>query len=347
MAITDLLPLILAACVILLIVVWIISWRRIVELKYADVVVTKYGSNLYSADSTIEGSHGAVYYEIPSWIPIIGCIVKRMTLEIIQISIENYETFAKSNARFNIDVSIYCRISDVSVAAQRFPGSNINDFKAGMSAIIISAIRKTTANYAIEDIISKRKEIGDDIRSEILDDFKRWGVELTNVAVETISDSKGTTVIHDISAKKEAEITSLSRQQIAQMDRDAAIKEAESRETSQTRSIQADEQIAIRRQTMNMTVATKEQEAAEKELAVKRTRDVTGAEIDAKASIQRAEGVKQSAIIEADGQKQALSLEGAGEAAKNQAIGIAAAEVVKATKFAEAAGLSAIADAQK
>ena len=326
---------------------WVLTMRRIVELKYADVVVNKKGSAIYSADSSIQGSKGAIYYNIPSWIPVIGCIVKRMPLEIIQIAIPDYETFAKANARFLITVSVYCRIKDVGIAAQRFPGNNINDFKNGMSAIIVSAIRKTTANYAIEDIISKRKEIGDDIREEILQDFDRWGVELTNVAVETIADAKGATVIHDISAKKESEIRSLSRQTIAQQDKTADITEAENRQLAETRKIEADEQIAIRAQTMKMTVAMKEQEAATKELEVKRTRDVTGAEIEAKANIQRAEGVKQSAIITADGTKQALALEGDGQASKDRAIGIAAADVTKAKKIAEAEGLSAYADAQK
>ncbi|MDD4437647.1 MAG: SPFH domain-containing protein [Tissierellia bacterium] len=340
------LPLIIGV-IALVLALWILSLRRIVELKYADVVVRKSGSTIYSADATIEGSKGAIYYDIPSWIPIWGCIVKRMPLEIIQIAIKDYDTFAKANARFIITVSVYCRIKNVNIAAQRFPGNNINDFKAGMSAIIVSAIRKTTANYAIEDIISKRKEIGDDIRDEILQDFERWGVELTNVAVETIADAEGATVIHDISAKKESEINSLSRQQIALMNKSAAIAEAENRQLSETRKIEADEQIAIREQTKAMTVATKQQEAVTKQLEVERTQKEVSANIDANASIKTAEGVKQSAIIKAEGEKQALELIGAGEGAKNKSIGLADADVIKAKKVAEAEGLSAYADAQK
>jgi hypothetical protein len=90
----------------ILIIVWILKMRRIVELKFADVRVTKSGSRIYSADSTIKGCAGAVYYDIPSWVPLVGCIVKRMPLEIIQIAISGYETFAKANARFVIEVSV-------------------------------------------------------------------------------------------------------------------------------------------------------------------------------------------------------------------------------------------------
>ena len=333
--------------IVSMIIIWVLGMRRIVELKYADVRVTKSGSQIYSADSSIERSAGAVYYDIPSWIPAIGCIVKRMPLEIIQITIKNYETFAKENARFNVDVSVYCRISNVSVAAQRFPGNNIEDLRKGLADIIISAIRKTTANYAIEDLISKRQEIQDGIREEIVIDFEKWGVVVTNVAVASIADAQGCTVIQDISAKKESQINSLSRQQIAVMNKTADITEAENRELAETRKIQANEQISIRQQTMDMTVATKQQEAVEKKLAVERTQKETSANIDANASIKTAEGVKQSAIIKAEGAKQALTLEGEGEASKNKSIGLAAADVVKATKVAEAEGLSALADAQK
>jgi len=329
------------------IVIWVLKMRRIVELKSADVVVTKSGSKIYSADISIQGSHGAIYYNVPSWIPVFGCIVKRMPLGIIQLLVENYETFAKANARFVITISVYCRISDVAIAAQRFPGNNIEDFINGMNAIIVSAIRKTTANYPVEDIISKRKEIEDEIRGEILADFERWGVILTNVAVETITDAPGVTVIHDISAKKESEIKSLSRQQIAQQNKSADIVEAENREIAEKRKIEADEKIAVRAQQRDKEVAMQEQEAVIKRLEVERVQKVTSANIEADASIKKAEGVRQSQIITSEGARQAAILEGEGQSAKNKAVGIAEADVIKAKKVAEAEGLSALADAQK
>ena len=347
----------------LLVTVFIVHWaltlRQIVELKYADVVVKKAGTKIYSADTTISGREPtAIYYNFPSWIPVIGCIVKRMPLEIIQISVKGYETFAKANARFVIDVSVYCRIENVPAAAQKFPGTNLEDFKKGMSAIIVSAVRKTTANYAIEDIISKRKEISEEIRLEIAEDFLKWGVELTNVAVETIADADNTTVIHDISAKKEAEINSLSRQEIAIKSKQAEIVEAENRELAEKRKIQADEQIAIRAQEKEKTVATMRQEAITKILDVERNEKVTRANIEADAKVKTAEGVRQSQIITAEGTRQAnilqsegekaaLVLKGDGLASQTSAVGTAEAAVIRAKKLAEAEGLSKIAEAQK
>ncbi len=349
---------------------WVLNLRQIVDIKFADVVVRKTGTSIYSADEQIPNREAtAVYYNIPSWIPYYGCIVKRMPLEIIQIPIKNYETFAKSNARFIIDVSVYCRIVSVSTAAQKFPGTSIEDFKKGMTSIIISAVRKTTANYAIEDIISKRKEISDEIYEEVKEDFVRWGVELTNVAVENIADSETSSAISDISAKKEAEINSLSRQEIAIKSKQAEIVEAENRELAEKRKIQANEQIAIREQEKEKTVASMTQEAITKKLEVERTEKVTRAEIDAQASIRTADGIKQSSIIKSDGEKQSsilradgekqaivlkaegskesLRLEGDGKASQEKAVGTAQADVIRAKKLAEAEGYMRLAEAQK
>src|SRR5512138_510928 len=104
----------IAILAIIFIVHWMLTLRQIVELKYADVVVKKEGTKIYSADTTIGGREPtAIYYNFPSWIPVIGCIVKRMPLEIMQITVKDYETFAKANARFVVGVSVYCRINDV------------------------------------------------------------------------------------------------------------------------------------------------------------------------------------------------------------------------------------------
>jgi flotillin len=359
MEIIELGLILIGALLAVFIVHWALTLRQIVELKYADVVVKKAGTKIYSADVDISGREAtAIYYNFPSWIPVIGCIVKRMPLEIMQITVKDYETFAKANARFIVGVSVYCRINDVRAAAQKFPGTSIEDFKKGMTAIIISAVRKTTANYAIEDIISKRKEIQDEIHGEIKEDFLKWGVELTNVAIENIADADGTTVIHDISAKKEAEINSLSRQEIAIKSKQAEIVEAENRELAEKRKIQADEQIAIRAQEKDKTVATIKQEAITKVLDVERNEKVTRANIEADAKVKTAEGVKQAAIINAEGTRQAniltsegekaaLTLKGDGQASQTTAIGTAEAAVIRAKKLAEAEGLAKIAAAQK
>lgn len=347
-------PILILYIIMAIIAVWFVLYltglRRVVPPKFADVVTRKGEVEIYSADNTVtkSGKANTVYYQWPFRIPVIGVNVKRMSLENMEIKIMNYKTFAKGNARFVVDVSVYCRVNNVLEAAQRFPGNTMDDFKEGIKEIIIAAVRRTTANFPVEDVISKRQEIAEEVMKDIKDDMLRWGVEIINVSIVDFKDPDGgTTVIHDISAKKEAEINSLSRQEIANKNRAAEITEAETRQQSETRKLEADEAIGKRNQEKEQNIAIEQQKAVMKQMEVKRTQEVTTAEIMAEASVKRADGERRAAIEIAEGQRQKLELEGNGQAAAAKAVGEANAAVVFATKTAEAEGLSKYADAQK
>ncbi len=352
---------------------WAVSLRRIVPPKYADVVTSKRGVTVYSVDKEVTGIReaegdekikykygGTVYYEWPAWIPFIGLISRRMPLTIIEIPIKNYKTFAKGNARFVCDVSIYCKLLNVLEAAKRFPGNNLEDFIEGIREIVVSALRITTANFTVEDVIARRQEVAERIEAEISDDFQKWGVQLTNTAIVDIKDpqDKSSTVVDDISAKKEAEINSLSRREIAIKDKEARIAEAENTQKAKTREIESQEAIAKREETKKQTVAIEAQKAKAKEMEVKRTENVQQAKIDAEAMKEKAEGTKKAAVITAEGNKQSTILqatgtqqkyemEGKGKAVAVEAEGLAEAEVIKQKGLSKALALDKLADAQK
>lgn len=357
---------------VLLIIIWVLSLRRIVPPKFADVVTRKSGFEIYSADKTVTMRNGTklhvpntVYYQFPSWMPVIGTTVKTMPLTIIEIPVANYKTFAKGNARFVVDTSVYCQITDVLQAAQKFPGNTIDDFQAGIREIIVSAIRKATTSYVVEDVIAKRQEIALDIFNDIKDDVTKWGVELTNVAIvdirdpykedaggKVICDRAGepileTTVIRDISNKSEAGINSISRKEVANRKREAEMAEAENRQAAETRKIEADEAIEKRNQAKDQAVALARQEAVTKQLEVERTEKETRADIGANVAMKTADGERRATIQTAEGEREKAVLEGKGVSEKTKLVGLAEADVVKAKKVAEAEGLSAIADAQK
>jgi len=329
---------------------WWLSLRRIVPPKYADVVTSSSGVKVYSVDPEVTKTEVAqtTYYEFPSWIPKIGVTVRRMPLTIIEVPIKHYKTFAKGNARFVADVSVYCKIFNVLEAAKRFPGTSLEDFIEGIKEIVVSAVRITTANFTVEEVIAHREKVADRIETEIKDDFHKWGVQLTNVAIIDIKDpEEGSTVVHDISAKKEAEINSISRKEIAQKMREAEMVEAENREKAETRKLEADQKIGERDQVRAQKIAAEEQKAKKSEMEVERVEKVTRAEILARAKIKESEGTKQATIEVAKGNQEKLEREGKGKAVAVKAEGTSEADVIKAKKFAEAEGLSKYADAQK
>ena len=351
----------LAGFIGVLLVLWVLSLRRIVPPKYADVVTRKEGVAVYSVDTEVTGldSPQTVYYEWPSWLPW-GLIVRRMPLTIIEVPIKHYKTFAKGNARFVADVSVYCKIHNVLEAAKRFPGNSLEDFIEGIREIVVSAIRITTANFTVEEVIAHREQVAKKIEEEIKDDFQKWGVQLTNTAIIDIKDpeDKSSTVVHDISAKKEAEINTLSRKEIAIKDKEARLAEAENLELAKTREIEAQEKIAKREETKKQIVAIEAQKAKEKEMEVIRTQNVEQAKIDAEAMKEKAEGTKKATVITAEGNQQAtvldakanqqkFEMEGKGQAVATKEVGTAEAEVIKQKGLSEALALDKKAEAQK
>ena len=306
--------------------------RRVVPPNMADVVVRGKDTKVYSGDEQVNAQKEAVYYEIPRWVPKWGVEVKRMTLKIIEIQVKNYVTFSRKNARFVLDVSLYCRISNVIMAAKRFPGKTLDDFKEGVRELIIGAIRNTTTSFTVEEVIEKKEEVAGEIEKTLTGDFSKFGVEITNVAViniadppkrdregKIIKDDNGkivyeSTVVSDISAKAEAEINAISRQEVAQREKEALVIEAENREKGETRKIEADEKIGQREQEKDQMIAQKKQAAKEEQMKVVRIEQVKQAEIEAQAKIERAKGTKQAEIEEKTGEAKGIELQGEAEA---------------------------------
>ena len=331
---------------VIAIVIWVILLRTVVDPEYADIVVSQKGTKIYTGDkSVVPEGQGAnpVYYKFPPWMPKIGVTVRRMPLNIIDIVVKNYETFAKGNARFVVDVTVYCKIKDIAEAARRFPGRSVKDFQDSIREIVISAVRKTTANYSVEDVIAKREEISNELTKELAPDFIKWGVELTNVAIVAIRDpdDESSTVIHDISAKQESQINSTSRKEVANRNREAEIVEAETYEESEKRKIAADEQVAMRDVDKRMRIAKQEQIAAEEEMKVYSIKQIKKAEIDADAAVKKADGEKRATVELATGHRDKMKLEGEGNAKKIEFEGSANANVTKITMLAEAEGTKA------
>ena len=355
-----------------LVVLYILSLRTMVPVNRVDVVTHQGGYTIYSGDQTQTGSGKprTVYYHIPSWVPKFGVIVKSMNLNMMTIEIKDYETFGKNSARFALDATIYCKIQNGFVAAQRFPnGRDAYDseerFKIMLRDNIINIIRTATSSFDVEDVISKRAEIADNIRKEIAPDLEKWGCELMQAAIVDIKDpfkldGNGkpiidpntkepmlkTTVIRDISAKKEAEINSLSRKQKSIQEKEAEVVEAENLEIKEKRKVQAQQQIDIAKQTAAQQVAAEQQKATEAEKVVTRTATIKQSEIDRDQAVIRADADAQANIKRADGDNQANALRGQGEAKNVELVGIAKALVIQKTKEAEAAGLAALAAAQ-
>ena len=318
--------------------------RVIVPPEYSDVVIQGKKRKIYCSDVNINQSRKAIYYKIPKWVPVFGMYVKRIPLKVIEIQVKDYETFAQRNARFICDVSVYGKVNDPDIAAQRWPGNTIDEFREGIKELIVAAIRNTTTKFPVEDVIAKKKEIADGIQESLEEDMKVYGFDVTNVAVVGISDPPegSTTVIRDISAKMEAEINAESRKQIAIKQKDAEIVEADALEKSEVRKKMAEQKIGEAEQEKQKAIYIIEQNAQEEAMKVVRIKNVKAAEIKKEAVIVEAEGKKMAIIREKEGDAEGISKVGEAEASIIKAKGLAEAEAKEKmaqalNKFNEAA----------
>ncbi len=283
---------------------------------------------------------GNVYYQWPSWIPIIGVTTIKLPVSNFDLSFKDYEAYDKDRVPFMLDITAFFRIADTNKAAQRV--SSIDELHQQIKAIIQGAVRKILASHDINTVMTDRATFGDQFTKEVKEELENWGIEpVKNIELMDIRDSKSSTVIADIMAKKSSQITMESRIEVAKNNKEAEVAEIEARQVVDIRKQEADELVGKRTAEKEKAVGIAQQQSeqeiniekaktTEKEKEVEKVRKVRDAEIAKEAAIVVANQEKETAILIADGELEATKRESQGIEAK----GRAEAEAEKAKQLA-------------
>jgi flotillin len=319
--------LIILGIVMIVAIMCCFAWYRIVDPSEAHLVVTPSGKFVAAADDKI--GEKRTYFAIPSSIPFFGRAIRVLPITINEIKLEQ-ETIESNQARYNVESSTKFRVIDVKKAAETF--TNSKDLEGQLYEIIMAGTRAVTIQYEVQDARSKKQEIEKKIREEITDDFEKWGLELINFQLTRFRDTKDSTIISDISRRREVEIQSKTRIDNANRLREAREKEAEAEEKAREREIEKDKIISERQQEMKQAISEKEKIAKEKEYEVKKVEIVKAAEIEKERAIVKAnerletekiakeqkklegEGNKLKAIEDAEAEAAPIRAKGAAEA---------------------------------
>lgn len=331
-SLTTIIIVVLIGCALLITFIF----RRVVPTNMVHIVQSRNTTTSYGTGAT----RGNVYYEWPSWLPIIGITKIDLPVSNFNLNLRNYEAYDKERVPFVLDLTAFFRISDTNVAAQRI--SSRADLENQLTSILQGAVRKILASYDINSIMTERATFGEQFTAEVESELKNWGVEpVKNVELMDIRDSERSTVISDIMAKKSSQINMESRKEVANNTKEAEVAE-----------IEAKRAVAIEQQQMEKLVGEKTaektkavgiaNEKANQEVALEKAKTVTNQkEIDKISAVKEAEIKKQSEIIKAEQEKetQRLIAEGALQATKLGAEGIEAkgkaeAEAEKAKQLA-------------
>ena len=316
-----------------------IAWYRVVSPSEAHLVVAPTKKLVVSPDPNIrKGTDKNTYFAIPKWLPGFGRSVRVMDVTIKEILIDQ-ETVEEKQARYNVTSSTKYRVVNVETAAETF--TNDEELKQMLKEVIQASVRTVTIKYDVVNARAKKKEIAEKIREEMKDDLDSWGLRLINFQLVDFKDTETSTVISDISKRREVEISSRTREENAEKKKSARIKEAEAEELAKSSEILKDEVIGKKDQNKAQAISEQEKLAEEKNFEVLQVQTIKQAEIDKEKAIIKADEEKETEEIkkdqkelEGEGDRLKLEQQAIGNAAKTREDGLAEAEALTAKQKA-------------
>lgn len=305
-----LIPALFALLVTAVLVVLIaMSFRTVVKTNEVHIVQSRTRTVSYGKDQAA----GNCYYAWPAWIPRIGIRVISLPVSVFDVQLNDYAAYDKGRVPFVVDILAFFRIEDSNIAAQRV--SSFTELSTQLRGILQGASRSILAQSEIEEILGERAKYGLEFTKATNEQLKAWGVvNVKNVELMDIRDSKDSQVIANIMAKKKSLIEMESRMAVAKNIQSAktaeidatqvvAVKQQEADQLVGQRTAEKTKNIGIADQQAQQAIKDEEKTTAEKTMAVKQVNEVKAAEIARGVQVVQADQDKQTMVIRADGEK--------------------------------------------
>ena len=143
------------------------------------------------------------------------------------VEIPQQTCISKDNAPISIDFLIYQKVVDAADSVLK-----VQNFRAAVQGIATTTLRAVIGDILLDDVLSKREQINEVLRTKLDEVTQRWGVKVTTVEIREITPPR------DI---QEA----MNRQMSAERNRRAAILEAEGKKQSAILVAEGDKQSNI------------------------------------------------------------------------------------------------------
>jgi len=143
------------------------------------------------------------------------------------VEIPQQTCISKDNAPISIDFLIYQKVVEAADAVLK-----VQNFRSAVQGIATTTLRAVIGDILLDDVLSKREQINEVLRTKLDEVTQRWGVKVTTVEIREITPPR------DI---QEA----MNRQMSAERNRRAAILEAEGKKQSAILVAEGDKQSNI------------------------------------------------------------------------------------------------------
>jgi regulator of protease activity HflC (stomatin/prohibitin superfamily) len=210
----------IGALVLVLVVIFVLAYLTIrVVNEYDRLLVFRLGK---TGPRMVKGP-GLVFL-----IPVIDRPVK-VDLREQFIEIPSQSAITKDNAPINIDFLIYWRIVDPLRSVV-----NVAYFAGALQGIATTTLRAVIGDILIDDVLSKREQINEVLRTKLDDQTERWGGKVTIVEIREIIPPRD---VQD----------AMNRMLSAERNRRAVITESEGARQSNINVAEGEKQSAILR----------------------------------------------------------------------------------------------------
>jgi len=314
-------------------------WRVVVPTNMVHIVqratkTVSYGSSQPS---------GNIYYEFPTWLPMVGVSVSKFPESNFEISLKDYEAYDIGRLPFKVDITAFFRISDSQVAAKRV--ATFGDLQTQLTRVLQGAVRRILATNSLEHILEARSTLGKQFTDEVNEQLKEWGVtNVKMIEMMDIRDYDGSQVIHNMMAKEKSRIEMESRVEVAKNIQAAETKEIEAKRQIALSRTEAEQQVGIRQAEKEKTIGIAQEKnkqevqleaklTTERQMEVQKVQSVRQAEIDKEVATVKAEQDKQVQVVNAEAAKQAQITNA--EAEKESVTQIAEGKLAATLKNAE------------
>jgi flotillin len=335
-----------ATLVVAAVVIFVpLAFRTVVDTNRVHIVQTRKRTISYGTGQEA----GNVYYQWPSWLPVIGLSHIDLPVNNFALSLQAYHAYDKDRVPFELDVTAFFRIKDTNIAAQRV--ASFEELHKQLVSIVQGAVRKILASHDINAIMVDRATFGTQFTTEVATELEHWGVEpVKNMELMDIRDAENSKVIVNIMAKKSSQIEMESRREVAHNKQAAETAEIEAQQTVLVRQQEAQQVVGERNAQRERAIGVANERASQevkgeaaltmaKSMEIARVEQVQQAEIHRAAAVVAAEQNKQTTVLEAEGRLSATRLTAEGV----QATGVAEGEAERARQMAPVSAQIALA----
>ena len=169
------------------------------------------------------------------------------------IDIPRQTNITKDNAPIDIDFLVYMRVIEREAHKSIL---EVVDYSAAVIGIATTTLRAVIGDISLDDVLSQRERINEELRLKLDEVTERWGIKVTQVEIREIAPPRDIqdAMNRQMSAERvrravvtEAEGTRQAAVTVAEGDKQAAILKAEGDRQAEILTAEGDQQAAILR----------------------------------------------------------------------------------------------------